>query len=160
MFTFIRTLRALPHKPVSRDQIVRLPRGQGNYNIPYSAIIIFSVQLTTSRMGNLTPLIHTLLYVMTTHTYFEHSTCRLCLLEMVSVRRCRCRRLPFLHLCFYSCARNTKMWTKGSPIFEQQYGSRATSARASHGAEENFAAAFDSKGRLSGGGAGGRSVDC
>ena len=76
VFTFIRTLRALRHKPVSRDQIVRLPRGQGNYNIPYSAVIIFFVQLTTSRIGNLTPLIHTLLYVITTHTYFEHSSCK------------------------------------------------------------------------------------
>ena len=31
--------------------------------------IIFPVQLTTSRIGNLTRLIHTLLYVMTIHTY-------------------------------------------------------------------------------------------
>ena len=46
------------------------------------------------------------------------------------------------------------MLTKCSPIFEQQYGNRATSARTSHGAEEHFAAAFDSKGRLSGGGGG------
>ena len=49
MFTFIRTLRALRHKPVSRDQIVRLPRGlcsadyeqdrQQPYPVdPYSAI--------------------------------------------------------------------------------------------------------------------------
>ena len=30
---------------------------------------IFPVQLTTSRIGNLTRLIHTLLYVMTIHTY-------------------------------------------------------------------------------------------
>ena len=30
-------------------------------------IFIFPVQLTTSRIGNLTPLIHTLLYVMTIH---------------------------------------------------------------------------------------------
>ena len=44
-------------EPVSRDQILRHARGQGN--------IIFSVQLTTSRIGNLTRLIHTLLYVMT-----------------------------------------------------------------------------------------------
>ena len=69
MFTFIRTLRALRHKPVSRDQIVRLPRGQGNDNVPYSAVIIFFVQLTTSRIDNLTPLIHTLLCLMTTDTY-------------------------------------------------------------------------------------------
>ena len=31
-------------------------------------IFIFPVQLTTSRIGNLTPLIHTLRYVMTIHT--------------------------------------------------------------------------------------------
>ena len=37
---------------VSRDQILRHARGQGN--------IIFPVQLTTSRIGNLTWLIHTL----------------------------------------------------------------------------------------------------
>ena len=48
-------------EPVSRDQILRHARGQGN--------IIFPVQLTTSRIGNLTRLIHTLLYVMTIHTY-------------------------------------------------------------------------------------------
>ena len=45
---------------VSRDQILRHARGQEN--------IIFPVQLTTSRIGNLTRLIHTLLYVMTIHT--------------------------------------------------------------------------------------------
>ena len=44
-------------EPVSRDQIFRHARGQGD--------IIFPVQLTTSRIGNLTRLIHTLLYVMT-----------------------------------------------------------------------------------------------
>ena len=32
-------------------------------------ILIFPVQLTTSRIGNLTRLIHALLYVMTIHTY-------------------------------------------------------------------------------------------
>ena len=44
-------------EPVSRDQILRHARGHGN--------MIFPVQLTTSRIGNLTRLIHTLLYVMT-----------------------------------------------------------------------------------------------
>ena len=34
-------------------------------------IIISPVQLTTSRIGNLTWLIHTLLYVMTIHTYIH-----------------------------------------------------------------------------------------
>ena len=48
-------------EPVSRDQILRHARGQGN--------IIFPVQLATSRTGNLTRLIHTLLYVMTIYTY-------------------------------------------------------------------------------------------
>ena len=48
-------------EPVSRDQIVRHARGPGN--------VIFPVQLTTSRIGNLTRLIYTLLYVMTIHTY-------------------------------------------------------------------------------------------
>ena len=52
-------------EPVSRDQILRHARGQGN--------IIFPVQLTTSRIGNLTRLIHTLLYVMTIHTYIHTS---------------------------------------------------------------------------------------
>ena len=50
-------------EPVSRDQILRHARGQGN--------MIFPVQLTTSRIGNLTRLIHTLLYVMTIHTYIH-----------------------------------------------------------------------------------------
>ena len=50
-------------EPVSRDQILRHARGQGN--------ILSPVQLTTSRIGNLTRLIHTLLYVMTIHTYIH-----------------------------------------------------------------------------------------
>ena len=50
-------------EPVSRDQILRHARGQGN--------IVFPVQLTTSRIGNHTRLIHTLLYVMTIHTYIH-----------------------------------------------------------------------------------------
>ena len=40
----------------------RHARGQGN--------IIFPVQLPTSSIGNLTGLIHTLLYVMTIHAYY------------------------------------------------------------------------------------------
>ena len=49
--------------PVSRDQILRHARGQGN--------IIFPVQLTTSRIGNGTRLVHTLLNVITIHTYIH-----------------------------------------------------------------------------------------
>ena len=49
-----------------RDGRTRLARP----NSPYGdkGIFIFPVQLTTSRIGNLTRLIHTLLYVMTIHT--------------------------------------------------------------------------------------------
>ena len=50
-------------EPISRDQILRHARGQG--------ILIFPVRLTTSRIGCLTRLIHTLLYVMTIHTYIH-----------------------------------------------------------------------------------------
>ena len=46
-------------EPVSRDQILRRERGQGRF--------IFPVELTTSRIGSLTRLIDTLLYVMTIH---------------------------------------------------------------------------------------------
>ena len=64
-------------EPISRDQILRHARGQGN--------IIFPVQLTTSRIGKLTRLIHTLLHVMTIHTYIhtyigESAVLELCLL--------------------------------------------------------------------------------
>ena len=48
-------------EPVSRDQILKRERGREK--------IIFPVQLTMRRIGNLTRLIHTLLYVMTIHTY-------------------------------------------------------------------------------------------
>ena len=47
-----RLTRAGPAEPISRDQILRHARGQGD--------IIFRLQLTTSRIGNLTRLIHTL----------------------------------------------------------------------------------------------------
>ena len=52
-------------EPISRDQILRLRTGTGEY--------FFPVQLTTSRIGNLTRLIHTgtLLDVMTIHTYIH-----------------------------------------------------------------------------------------
>ena len=54
-------------EPVSRDQILRHARGQGN-------MCISLVQLTTSRIGNLTRLIHTLLYVMTIIRTYIHTT--------------------------------------------------------------------------------------
>ena len=47
-------------EPVSRDQILRRERGQGNIHFP--------VPLTTSRIGNLTRLIHTLAICVTIHT--------------------------------------------------------------------------------------------
>ena len=48
-------------EPVSRYQILRYEREQGR--------IIFPVQMTTSRIGNLTLLIILLLSAMTIHTY-------------------------------------------------------------------------------------------
>ena len=65
-------------EPVSRDQILRRERGQGN-------ILIFPVQLTTSRIGNLTRLIHTLAICVTIHTY-KCSGCEGCLLESAAYR--------------------------------------------------------------------------
>ena len=50
-------------EPVSRDQILRRERDR--------EVFIFPVQLTTSRIGNLTRLIHTLLYAMTIHAYIH-----------------------------------------------------------------------------------------
>ena len=49
-------------------------RGRGHEVIIqhwYRGMPIFPVRLTTSRIGNLTRLIHTLLYVMTIHTYIQ-----------------------------------------------------------------------------------------
>ena len=52
-------------EPVSRDQILRGAYGD-------RGILFFPVQLTTrSRIGNLTRLIHTLLYVIIIHTYIH-----------------------------------------------------------------------------------------
>ena len=53
-----RLMRDGTAEPVLQDQILRRVRG----------IFIFPVQLTTSRIGNVTRLVHTLLYVMTIHT--------------------------------------------------------------------------------------------
>ena len=64
-------------EPISQDQTLRHARGQGN--------IIFAVQLTTSRIGNLTRVIHTLLYVMTIHTYIYM------LVQYTWVQGSRCR---------------------------------------------------------------------
>ena len=50
-------------EPVSRDQFFRR---EGDRDI-----FIFPVRLTARRIGNLTRLIHTLLYVMTIHTYIS-----------------------------------------------------------------------------------------
>ena len=49
---------------VSQDQILRHERGHRN-------MFIFPFQLTTSRIDSLTWLIHTLLYIMTIHTYMH-----------------------------------------------------------------------------------------
>ena len=69
-------------EPVSRDQIVRRERDRAITNV--------SVQLTASRTGNLTLLIHTLLKVLTIHTYI-HSYIWLvlrCPISLAEVSRC------------------------------------------------------------------------
>ena len=50
-------------EPILRDQILRHARGQGNVNFPCSA--------DHEQDWHLTRLIHTLLYVMTIHTYIH-----------------------------------------------------------------------------------------
>ena len=52
-------------EPASRDYILRNERGQGNIHFP--------VQLTTSRVDNLTRLIHTLPYVMILNKYIIYT---------------------------------------------------------------------------------------
>ena len=49
-------------EPVSRDQILRREREEGKYQI-----LVFLVQLTTCRIGNLTRLIHILAICVTIH---------------------------------------------------------------------------------------------
>ena len=68
-------------------------------------MFIFPVQLTTSRIGNLTRLIHTLLlYVMTIHTYIhtqeeDHTGFLIHLLSAVRALISLARRIqPFLSL--------------------------------------------------------------
>ena len=51
-------------EPVSRDHILRREREQGNIDFP-------CFQLTTSRIGNFTRLIHTLATCVTIHTYMN-----------------------------------------------------------------------------------------
>ena len=73
-------------EPVSRDQILRHARRQGN--------IIFPVQLTTSRIGNITRLIHTLLYVMTIHIISQCVNRFLCVLTSALHRSARQSPFP------------------------------------------------------------------
>ena len=58
-------LSTCPLQPVSRDQILRSERGQGNINFPFSADHEQDWQLYW--------LIYTLLYGMTIHTYILHT---------------------------------------------------------------------------------------
>ena len=48
-----------------------------------SGVFLFPVQLTTSRIDNLTRLIHTLLCVMTIHTYMQQSDTLLLNVELL-----------------------------------------------------------------------------
>ena len=58
-----RLMRDGTAESVSRDQIFRRERGQG--------ILTSPVQLTTSRIGNLTRLVHTLAICVTIHTHVK-----------------------------------------------------------------------------------------
>ena len=78
-------------------------------------MFIFPVQLTTSRIGNLTRLIHTLLYVMTIHTYIQTVT-----KSVVSCTKCRilCTSISFRLFPALCC------WRKGVvagflPVYRQ-----------------------------------------
>ena len=60
---------------VGRDCRTRLARPNSQARTGIGKIFIFfPAKLTTSRIGNLTRLIHTLLYVMTIHTYIAIDT--------------------------------------------------------------------------------------
>ena len=54
-----------------RDGRTRLARPNSQARTGTGKYSFFPVQLTTSRIGNLTRLIYTLLYVMTIHTYMH-----------------------------------------------------------------------------------------
>ena len=61
-------------KSVSRDQILRHEQGQGTVHFPCSfSLFIFAVQLTLGRIGNITRLIHTLIFLMTIHILQIHN---------------------------------------------------------------------------------------
>ena len=95
-------------EPVSRDQILsRHVRRQGNIHFP--------VQLTTSRIDNLTRLIHTLLHVMTMHT-FAH-VCKNSII-ISEAARSFCYVLLLSHFLPYSaiCDDHTFLPTKGPPL--------------------------------------------
>ena len=66
-------------EPLSRDQIIRCERGQGNIHFPCH-------QLTTSRIGNLTRLIHTFA-LRDDHTLRVYTTIRITTGNTVSYER-------------------------------------------------------------------------
>ena len=55
-----------------RDGRTRLAKPNSQARTGTGKYSFFPVQLTTSRIGNLTRLIHNLLQVMTIHTYLEY----------------------------------------------------------------------------------------
>ena len=112
-------------EPVSRDQILRHARGQGN--------IIFPVQLTTSRIGNLTRLIHTLLYVMTIRTY---------ILVNASHQLALITSLPFVHT-----ARRTRQMFL--PLATQSWPTRKCRGRVNNKVKRAEGTTFVSSSRCS-----------
>ena len=77
-------------EPISRDQFLRRERRR--------EIFIFPVQLTTSRIGNLTRLILLLLYVMTIHTYIHTYACAPTTTTRPYVTTSVCVRFRFLFI--------------------------------------------------------------
>ena len=69
-------------------------------------ILIFPVQLTTSRTGNLTRLIHTLLYVMTVHSVTA------CNRHHPSADSCRTVLIPYPTMALHSSSRYLEPHTR------------------------------------------------
>ena len=75
----VRTRKAFTKEYMTRDGTAE-PSRETKFSGTHvdKGILFFSVQLTPSRIGNLTRLIHTLLYVMTIHAYIHTYTVCMC----------------------------------------------------------------------------------
>ena len=69
--SFTKALRLCVSGRCTSTISVSIPGVETEHSDGDRGILCFPVQLTTSRIGNLTRLIHTLLHVMTIHTYIH-----------------------------------------------------------------------------------------